>query len=333
VAAPVFLAIALRGAPLDSIGQVLRRLTLGQIGALVVVNLLALLVFSGRWAILLAGLGHTVGIVRLVAFRTAGFAISYFTPGTQFGGEPLQIVLLHRWASLPLAPAAASVTIDKALELLGNSTFLAFGIVISARTSLLPGLSSLPLLAIALAILAFPLSLVIAAARGSHPLTSLVSWVRATWFAQSERVQRLELAARQMETHIVMYLGEHPLGLLTAMGFSLASWVVMVGETWLALQFLGVPLNGLETIAVVTASRLAFLVPIPGGLGALESGLVIAFTALGRTPAEALALDALIRARDLTIGGIGLLLAAILSRDSGKSRHDAADSNKLPPAA
>jgi len=333
VAAPALFAIALRGTPLDSIGRVLGRLTMGQIVALVLVNLLALLVFTGRWAILLAGLGHAVSIVRLVAYRTAGFAISYFTPGTQFGGEPLQILLLHRRASVPLAPAAASVTLDKALELLGNSTFLAFGIVISARTSLLPGLSSLPLLAVALAILAIPLALVIAAARGVRPLTSLLSWVRATWFAQSEQVQRLELAARQMETLIVQYLGEHPLGLLTAMGFSLASWVVTVGETWLALQFLGVPLNGFETIAVVTASRLAFLVPIPGGLGALESGLVIAFAALGRTPAEALAMDALIRARDLTIGGIGLLLAAILSRDHNESRHDAAGASEPPPAA
>jgi uncharacterized protein (TIRG00374 family) len=311
IAAPVLLALALRGVPLDSVVQVLRRLTIGQIAILVLVNLVILQVFAARWAIITAGFGYPVSPISLVAYRTAGFSISYFTPGTQFGGEPLQAFLLHRRASVPLAPAAASVAIDKALELLGNFTFLAFGIVLSAQTSLLSGLSALPLLAVALLILALPLLFVVAASHGARPLTILTRWVRSRWLPRSARMQRLEDAAAHMEEHIVRFLGEHPARLLLAMGLSLLSWIFMVGEIWLALQFLGLPFSAIEVIAIITATRLAFLRPLPGGIGALEAGLVLAFQALGHAPAEALALSALIRARDLAIG-VGLVLAVWL---------------------
>ncbi len=314
VAAPLLLALALRGVPLDSVIQVLRRLTIGQIALLVLVNLVIVQVFAVRWAIILDGLGHPVNLNRLVAYRTAGFSISYFTPGTQFGGEPLQVFLLHRRASMPLAPAAASVAIDKALELLGNFTFLALGIVLSAQTSLLPGLSALPLLVVAMLILAMPLLFVVAASRGVRPLTGFVRWLRARWFKGSPRMQRLEDAASQMEEYIVRFLGEHPVRLLVAMGVSLLSWLLMVGETWLVLRFLGLSFSAIQVVAIITASRLAFLFPLPGGIGALEAGLVIAFQALGHAPAEALAFSAIIRARDLAIGGVGLLLAVWLPR-------------------
>ncbi len=245
------------------------------------------------------------------------FSISYFTPGTQFGGEPLQILLLNKRKAVPLPIAAASVTIDKALEVLGNFTFLAFGILISTQTRVLPGPSAMLPLFAALAILALPLALVIAAARGARPLTSLLDQVRKRWPTAPHALQRLHAAVSEIETHIVGFYRLHPFLLLAAMGFSLASWVVMIAETWLILRFLGLSLGAVETIAVVTASRLAFLVPVPGALGALEAGLTLALTALGRTPAEALALSAVIRARDLLIGGSGLILAALLPRDRG----------------
>jgi hypothetical protein len=324
IAAPVLLAIALRGVPLRSIAQVLARLTYGQVALIASVNLAALLIFSGRWSLILKGFGFAQPLLDLVAYRTAGFSISYFTPGTQFGGEPLQILLLTKRKAVPLPFAAASVTIDKALELLGNFTFLAFGILISTQTRVLPGLSARPLLVAALAVLALPLALVIAASRGVRPLTLLLDWMRQRWPSASHRLDRAYASISEMETHIVLFYRQHPLLLLAAMGFSLASWVVMVSETWLELHFLGISLGVVETIAIVTASRLAFLIPVPGGLGALEAGLTLALTALGRTPAEALALSAVIRARDLLVGGSGLILAAILPRDRGGTPSPAA---------
>jgi uncharacterized membrane protein YbhN (UPF0104 family) len=60
--------------------------------------------------------------------------------------------------------------------------------------------------------------------------------------------------------------------------------------------------------------RLAFLVPLPGGLGALEASQTFALAALGFQPALGIALSLLIRARDIILGAAGLALAAVLAR-------------------
>lgn len=82
-------------------------------------------------------------------------------------------------------------------------------------------------------------------------------------------------------------------------------------------QFLGIRLSGLEAVAGLTAARVAFLLPMPGGLGALEASQVLAVSALGHSPAAGAALARVIRARDLIFGGIGLIIGALAAGESG----------------
>jgi uncharacterized membrane protein YbhN (UPF0104 family) len=49
---------------------------------------------------------------------------------------------------------------------------------------------------------------------------------------------------------------------------------------------------------------------VPGGLGALEASQVFALGAFGISAAAAISVTLLIRARDILIGGLGLLLAS-----------------------
>jgi uncharacterized membrane protein YbhN (UPF0104 family) len=67
-----------------------------------------------------------------------------------------------------------------------------------------------------------------------------------------------------------------------------------------------------ETLAAMTAARLAILLPVPGAAGVLEASQVLALQALGYGPAAGIALGLLIRARDLLIAGSGLWLASAL---------------------
>ena len=75
--------------------------------------------------------------------------------------------------------------------------------------------------------------------------------------------------------------------------------------TW----FLQINLNVWQTIAAWTAGWLAFLVPVPGGLGALEASEVFALGAFGIPAASAISVTLLIRARDLFIGALGIIIA------------------------
>jgi uncharacterized membrane protein YbhN (UPF0104 family) len=91
-------------------------------------------------------------------------------------------------------------------------------------------------------------------------------------------------------------------------------WIAIVFEFRLALSFLGIQMTFPQVIVALTAARIAFLLPIPAGLGTLEAGQVLAMQALGFNPAIGISISLLIRARDVIFGGLGLWLGGVLSR-------------------
>lgn len=105
-----------------------------------------------------------------------------------------------------------------------------------------------------------------------------------------------------------------------AAGFSVLSWVLLLGEWWLALRFLEIPLGAAETVAVVTAARLALFFPLPGAAGALEAALLFGLGRLGYNAAQAISVALVIRARDLAFGGFGLWLGGWLAAPRSRPR-------------
>jgi uncharacterized membrane protein YbhN (UPF0104 family) len=72
------------------------------------------------------------------------------------------------------------------------------------------------------------------------------------------------------------------------------------------LTLLGAHLTFLEMMVLLTAARIAILLPLPGGLGTLDASQMFAFALLGRGAETAVSFTLLIRARDILLGGLGL---------------------------
>jgi uncharacterized protein (TIRG00374 family) len=307
-AALLLVALSLRSVDWREVRGLLAAIAAWQWMALLAVNTLILLIFSGRWWSILTGLGRRIGYVRLSGFRLAGFAVSYFTPGTQFGGEPVQIHLLAQRERVPGVTATASVALDKALEVIANSTFLAFGVVISLRLQILQSRQAIPLGAVAGVLLLIPLGLLWAWLKDRRPLSALARELADRWSRRWAKLAMLRGYAEETEAELVRFCQQQPRPMVLAMGFSMLSYAGMVAERWLMLRFLGVELAPAQTIAVVTASRLAFLLPLPAALGALEASQILALEALGLDAATGAALALIIRLRDILFGGLGLIL-------------------------
>jgi glycosyltransferase 2 family protein len=107
-----------------------------------------------------------------------------------------------------------------------------------------------------------------------------------------------------------VFCRRHLSSLVSAILVSIFAALGMVGEFFCITLFLGIHLSFWQTIAAWTAGWLAFLVPLPGGLGVLEASQVFALGAFGVSAASAIGVTLLIRARDLLIGGFGLLIAS-----------------------
>ncbi len=302
----IFLLIALLSwaatkIPWKATLQTLKRFPVQILVALLILNIFILWLFALRWWWLLREAGYAVRWSRLVGYRLAAFSVSYFTPGSQFGGEPLQVWALWKREGIPTAEAIASVGLDKLLELVGNFAFLLIGAAAFARLGLFPGAvrRGLPLGASALALGAAVY--LIAVCRGASPLRKMRNLPLLGVLAQHGSAA--EFAAAKL-------CRNRPSAAIVGLALSLPTWVALIAEYILITRGLGMNLNLLHILVMMTAARLAFLLPLlPGGLGALEGGLALTAEAIGYSAATGLALALMIRLRDLTFGAIGLFLA------------------------
>lgn len=310
--APLLLYLAFRRIEMERLVGALANLNAAKLSVLAVVNLTALAMLSMRWWLILRALGHAVPYFVLSLYRLVGFGWSYFTPGPQFGGEPWQIHLLESRSGLRSSEATASVGLEKSVELIANFSFLLFGLLVVLQLGLFPGGSVRPLLVGAAVLLAIPIGLLWFARRGHRPfawfLGGLPADVRA-W----PRIEGLIGTLEEAEILGADFLGRNPRTLIVAVLASLGTWAVLAGEYWLMARYLGLELTVWTAIAALTAARLAYLLPMPGGLGTLEASQVLALAALGHPLEAGAALALLIRARDVLFGGIGLVMGGVLA--------------------
>jgi uncharacterized protein (TIRG00374 family) len=271
------------------------------------INLLVLSTFAGRWWLLLYTQGQRLPYWRLLGYRITAFAISYFTPGSHFGGEPYQIYAVSHWHGVPTPISIAAVTLDKLLEMLINFGVLVAGVLALLLMGALAPWVEQQLALYSLLLLAIPCSLLAALWLGRHPLTAAVrvaSKVLRRPLSQSGWAQAL----RQSESQAIWLCREHPRRVGLAFGVTLLTWVGVIGEFWLLTQMLGLSLSPLQAMTALVAARIAILLPLPAGLGALEASQALAMESLGVDPSFGLAIALVIRARDVVLGLVGVAL-------------------------
>jgi uncharacterized protein (TIRG00374 family) len=301
------LYFALRHAPLTEIWDAIHQLQSWQILMLVVINITIYMLVTLRWWIIIRAERKTIAFLPLVLVRVAVFGVSYFTLGPQVGGEPLQVLYLQRKYGMTYTRATSTVIMDKLLEFLANFFLLIFGLMAILQAGIISTNASKTLVSlIPLALLlAWPPIHIILMIRGVYPVGTAL---RAAFSRLGNpKWLRFIIAAERMAG---MFCQRYPRALLMAVGASLAAGAGMVTEYALITSFLGINLHGWQTLAAWTTSWLAFLVPLPGGLGALEASQVFTLGAFEITAALAIGVTLVIRARDLLIGGLGLAFAS-----------------------
>jgi glycosyltransferase 2 family protein len=296
------LYLALRNAPLAEIWSAVSHLQAWQIGLLLLLNALIYVLITLRWWIIVQAEARRVAFFPLLAVRLAVFGVSYFTLGPQVGGEPLQVLSLQRKYGLTYTRATASVLMDKLLEFLVNFLLLAVGLTAVLQAGFLPEnggqLTGL------VALIAWPPAHILLMYNRIYPLTRLLRAI--PFIPQNASPMRF---LRASEWLAGTFCQRHPRALLGSLAVSLLAGLGMLLDYTLMTSFLGIQLPLWEIIAGWTAGWLSFLVPLPGGLGALEASQVFALGAFGVSAATAISVTLLMRARDLLIGGLGLLLA------------------------
>jgi uncharacterized membrane protein YbhN (UPF0104 family) len=195
---------------------------------------------------------------------------------------------------------------DKLLEFLANFILLGIGLTAAIRVGLVSreGTQAFWSLIPLAAILLWPLIHLILLYRGKYPISGIVR--AAMSLTKKQKWMQFIIVSEHMAGR---FTRQHPMALLAALGFSLLSWAGMAAEYFMMAGFFQTHLSIEHTLAALTAAMFAFLMPLPGGLGALEASQVYVMTTFGYPAAIGIGISLLMRARDILNGGLGLLLA------------------------
>ena len=312
----LLLYFALRNAPLIDIWNTLKSLQLSQIGMLLMINAVVIASITARWWIILRAENPSIPFLPLIGYRLSVFGVSYFTLGPQVGGEPLQVLYLQRNHGLTFARATSAVMMDKLFEFLVNFLLIGIGAWAIVRVGLFSDSGSrLTLSLIGLAILlVMPLVYLILLYNGKHPISKIL--LSQPFIQPKNKTIRLIIVAERMAS---AFCRKHFRAMFLSFGASVLAMSGIALEYYLMIHFLGMHMDMVQIFAALTSMQLSFLLPLPGGLGALEASQVFALGAFGQTASAAISLTLLVRARDILNGGVGLLLVGRGFKDKIKS--------------
>ena len=301
------LYFVLRNVPLYEIWNTVRGLQLWQVGTLFGLSIFIYALITLRWWIIVRAQNKRIRYLPLLLVRVAVFGISYFTLGPQVGGEPLQVFYLQRKYKLTFTHATASVIMDKLLEFVANLFLLAVGLTAILQAGILStnGGGSWLSLGGLLLLCMWPPIHIIFLYRRKYPISALLR--RLPFVKRESKPVRFLAASERLAG---AFCRRHLSSLLAAAAISICAGLSMVAEFALIVKFLNIQLSAWQSIAAWTAGWLSLLVPLPGGLGALEASEVFALGMFGVPAALAIGVTLVMRGRDLVIGGLGLLITS-----------------------
>jgi len=297
---------ALRKAPLPEIWSAIHQLQWWQIVVILTLNGIFYIIATLRWWTIIRADNKQVPYFPLLGVRISVFGVSYFTLGPQVGGEPLQVLALQKRYGITYTHATATVLMDKILEFLVDFLMLAVGLTAILRAGVLSesGIQfSGDLVLLAFLVLWPPVHLILLY-NNHYPLSGLVR--RIPFIKNNSKPVRFLRVAEKLAGR---FCQRHPRRLLAATGFSILAGAGMLLDYALMTSFLNIHMPFWKMTAGWMMGWISLIMPLPGGLGALEASQVYTLGLFGFSAAAALSLALVMRGRDILIGGLGLLLA------------------------
>ncbi|HWV14995.1 MAG TPA: lysylphosphatidylglycerol synthase transmembrane domain-containing protein [Cellvibrio sp.] len=292
--------------PLATLLQLIAELSAGQWLCWILLNIAIILIAVQRWQVLIRLLQFPIGFSRLLAIRQAGQAISFITPGPQFGGEPLQVFWLWKRNGFALHSALLAVGLDRFYELWINFAVLLLSALLLLATRHASGDYWLEIIAMLCGLLLLLSLLVWLLLSQPQRLSNWLKPLTRRWH-QHPRLKNSEMHWQQLGSEIKRVVKTQKPGLLLAIGWSLLGWVALLGELWLLLNFFSAEVSIADFLLIFVAMRLSFLLPLPGGIGTLEAAILWSCQSLGVETSAALGVIALMRLRDLVVLAAGLI--------------------------
>lgn len=259
---------------------------------------------------------HGMRMSILYPVRWAGEAINVITPTASLGGEPVKAYLLNRYG-VPIKDGVASVIISKTIMVMAQILFIIIGGAVAVYYLSPARLFTLSLAAIIIISIVVVFSIYLWQKKGLF--TSIINLlerfkIRVRYLTENrEKVESLDRKIRYFYNHqrkrfYISFL------------YYFLSWASGVLEVYVILVLMGNKISLAQALIVETAVQLirSCVFFIPGGLGVLEGGGMLIFSALGFGLETGLSYGIFRRVRELGWAGVGLIILMIYSKKQVK---------------
>lgn len=256
-------------------------------------SILTIWIGAWRWKEILRGMGANVPLSKIISPFLAGFSVMFLAPVLVWGGEALRAYILKKKESIPWTKGMASVIVDRIFEWTANAVVIFFGGVVFILFNGFPYQKVTWLILAIFCLLAFFLIYFFIKCYKRESIISILF-----------RKKKLF----NVEKEIFSFFKKNKLAVWKAMALSFFRALVMYARVWVLVIFLGKTISGLSALSMLGFSYLAVMVPIPTALGTHEALQSFVFGSLGFEISTATAFTMIIRAADLIVSLLGVIL-------------------------
>ncbi len=276
-----FLFVAIINAVgIDKIVKTVAAFQLWHFGILIFLNMLAALISTIRWKIVLDATGCFASFKKVFAARMIGYSVNYLTPSGLVLGEPFKAMVLSGKTGLKLGTAMVSVVIEGSIFL---STVLLF-VIIGALGFISYSSPSSKILAVIIGALFFLFSVFCVfftkmvkktAMRDEKGFFSYL--IDLFHLHKISFVDNLKNRIIRRENEIKKFFQLHKKIVFLSIFLSIAEITTMLASCWLALYFLDYAIGIKALLGLFSLMNISFMIPLPASLGGLELSQIFAF--------------------------------------------------------
>ncbi|MBN2053039.1 flippase-like domain-containing protein [Candidatus Woesearchaeota archaeon] len=273
--------------------------------AYLAVSFTIMFLFAVRWNYVMKSLGLKLTLWESFSFRLIDYGLTYITPSGKAGGEPIRAALLTR-KGISFKEGLANVTTDKTIELSVSIGFFVMGLLLLALGHPLPILLRIFLVVLCTLLIFLVWKFYSRILRGKSVFNALFRVFR---LHKIKSLAKYEQSIIDFEKPIIKFYNEKRKAFFIALGLSFLSLMMSLVEFKLVLLMLGIDAPLGVVFMVLSVVGIAFMVPVPMGLGSLEAFQAALFSVLKIGSASGIGLAMITRARDM----IWVMIAIILS--------------------
>ena len=268
----------------------------------IIIIFLSFIPYTYRLKVILKAYGYTIPIFKLVKQTIAGFAVSYITPVSRLGGEPLRIYLLKKECGVDYKVGTTGVILDKFIEILGSASYGIIGLVLLIYTIPTPLIFKIIFGSCVV------LSLIVLGAFyycSVHQYKSLSALLRL--IKLDKKYKKFNKALIDIESHLSDFFINHKKSFCLSFMFYIISGMMFILEFKFLLLSIGINVSILSLILIINIWGLINFIPVPGGLGFLEASQSGIFYLLVGDGTVGLSMSLLLRVGYLMVVCLGFI--------------------------